>query len=153
VSNPQTIVTGSEAETSAAGERVAGSVRSGDVLLLFGDLGAGKTAFVRGLARGLGAPPDDVSSPTFTLIQEYRGRLTLYHVDLYRLQPIEVGDLGLDELASGEAVVAVEWAERWNERPRDAWEIRFEHQSEDHRTIRISDPASRIPGWPGHSTR
>jgi tRNA threonylcarbamoyladenosine biosynthesis protein TsaE len=136
------MVTGSEAETSAAGERLAGSLRSGDVLLLFGDLGAGKTAFVRGLARGLGAPPDDVSSPTFTLIQEYRGRLTLYHVDLYRLQPIEVGDLGLDELASGEAVIAVEWAERWSERPANAWEIRFQYDGENARRIDVKFPES-----------
>jgi len=135
-------VTGSEAETSVVGERLAGSLRSGDVLLLFGDLGAGKTAFVRGLARGLGAAPDDVSSPTFTLIQEYRGRLTLYHVDLYRLQPIEVGDLGLDELASGEAVVAVEWAERWSERPANAWEIRFQYDGENARRIDVKLPES-----------
>ena len=149
---PDTIVTDSEVETSRAGERLASSLRGGDVLLLYGDLGAGKTAFVRGLARGLGAEPDDVSSPTFTLIQEYRGRLTLYHVDLYRLQPIEVGDLGLDELASGDAIVAVEWAERWYERPANVWEIRFEHSGEDRRTISISDPASRIPD-PSYSTR
>ena len=80
-----TSVTRSEAETSAAGEEFAARFAPGDVVLLHGDLGAGKTAFVRGLARGLGASADDVSSPTFTLIQEYRGRLTLYHVDLYRL--------------------------------------------------------------------
>ena len=71
----------------------------GAVVLLYGQLGAGKTAFVRGLARGLGAAADDVSSPTFTIVQEYPARrLTLYHVDLYRLEPAEVDDLGLDEL-------------------------------------------------------
>ena len=71
------------------------------MILLSGDLGAGKTAFVRGLADGLGIDPAVVSSPTFTLIQEYRGgRLPLHHVDLYRLRPIEVDDLGLDELRS-----------------------------------------------------
>ena len=148
----ETVLTNSEEETSAAGERLAVRLRPGDVLLLHGDLGAGKTAFVRGLARGLGAPPDDVSSPTFTIIQEYRGRLTLYHVDLYRLQPIEVADLGLEELTAGEVVVAVEWAERWNERPAGAWEIRFEHQGENGRSIRLSEPGSRIPD-PDHSTR
>ena len=141
----ESILTSSEEETSAAGERLAARLRGGDVLLLHGDLGAGKTAFVRGLARGLGASPEDVSSPTFTIIQEYRGRLTLYHVDLYRLQPLETADLGLDELPDREAVVAVEWAERWNERPADAWEVRFEHQGDDRRSIRISDPGSRIP--------
>ena len=136
----ETILTSSEAETSAAGERCAARLGGGDVLLLYGDLGAGKTAFVRGLARGLGASPDDVSSPTFTLIQEYRGRLTLYHVDLYRLQSIEAGDLGLEELRMDDAIVAIEWAERWNERPPDAWEITFEHQGEDRRRIQVRRP-------------
>jgi tRNA threonylcarbamoyladenosine biosynthesis protein TsaE len=84
----------------------------GAVVLLYGALGAGKTAFVRGLAEGLGADPDDVSSPTFTLIQEYRGRLTLYHVDLYRLERIEVEDLGLEELEASGGVVAIEWADK-----------------------------------------
>ena len=81
-------------------------------MLLYGELGAGKTAFVRGLAIGLGIDPDEVSSPTFTLVQEYRGgRLPLFHVDLYRLAPGEVDDLGLDALAAG-GVLAIEWAER-----------------------------------------
>jgi tRNA threonylcarbamoyladenosine biosynthesis protein TsaE len=142
VADPETILTGSEEETSAAGERLAARVRPGDVLLLVGELGAGKTAFVRGLAQGLGAPRDEVSSPTFTLIQEYRGTVTLYHVDLYRLNSIEAGDLGLDELVAGDAVVAIEWAERWNERPPDAWEIRFEHAGDDRRTISITPPDS-----------
>lgn len=133
----ETILTHAEEETSAAGERLAGRLHPGDVLLLYGDLGAGKTAFVRGLARGLGAIPEDVSSPTFTIIQEYRGRVTLQHVDLYRLRPIEVADLGLDELTSGDAIVAIEWAERWNERPSAAWEIRFEHEGEDRRRIQM----------------
>jgi tRNA threonylcarbamoyladenosine biosynthesis protein TsaE len=145
VADPETILTNSEEETSAAGERLAARLGAGDVLLLHGDLGAGKTAFVRGVARGLGAVPEDVSSPTFTLIQEYRGRLTLYHVDLYRLQPIEVADLGLDELVSGDAVVAIEWAERWNERPADAWEVRFGYAGETRRRIDVADP--------DHSTR
>jgi tRNA threonylcarbamoyladenosine biosynthesis protein TsaE len=152
VADLETILTNSEEDTSAAGERFSSRLRGGDVLLLHGDLGAGKTAFVRGLARGLGAAPDEVSSPTFTLIQEYRGRVTLYHVDLYRLQPIEVADLGLDELISGDAIVAIEWAERWNDRPRDAWVIRFEHEGDDRRSLRIADPAYRIP-HPDHSTR
>jgi len=144
VADVETILTKSEDETSAAGERFAARLRGGEVLLLYGDLGAGKTAFVRGLARGLAASPDDVSSPTFTLIQEYRGRLTLYHVDLYRLQSIEAADLGLEELRMDDAIVAIEWAERWRERPTDAWEITFEHQGEDRRSIRVSD-SSGLP--------
>jgi tRNA threonylcarbamoyladenosine biosynthesis protein TsaE len=92
------IDTATEQETVEAGRALAATLRAGDVVLLFGDLGAGKTAFVRGLALGLGAAPADVSSPTFTLVQEYRnGRLPLY--------------LGLDELMD-QGVVAIEWAER-----------------------------------------
>ena len=107
------LISRSEADTVEAGRQLAASLRPGDVVLLTGPLGAGKTVFVRGLAQGLGANPADVTSPTFTLIQEYRGAAcTLYHVDLYRLGPHEVDDLGLDELMSGEAIVAVEWPER-----------------------------------------
>ena len=145
----ETILSNSEEETAAAGERLAARLGPGDVLLLHGELGAGKTAFVRGLARGLGAAADDVSSPTFTLIQDYRGRVRLYHVDLYRLQPIEVADLGLEELTMGDAIVAVEWAERWRERPVDAWEISFEHQGEDRRRIQVSLPKTpELPELP-----
>lgn len=133
----QIIVTHSEAETSAAGEHLGRRLATGDVVLLYGDLGAGKTAFVRGLARGLGASPDAVSSPTFTLVQEYSGRVKLHHVDLYRLQPTEVGDLGLDELSEGDAVVAVEWAERWVDAPERAWVVRIAHAGEGVREISI----------------
>ena len=114
----QSIETNSEIETSAAGESLARSLKPGDVVLLYGDLGAGKTAFVRGMARGLGANPEDVSSPTFTLVQEYAApSLTLYHVDLYRLEPAEIDDLGLDDLVFGDGIVAIEWANRWPGRP------------------------------------
>ena len=136
------ILTASEEETVGAGEQLGASLRPGDVVLLTGQLGAGKTAFVRGLARGVGAVADDVSSPTFTLIQEYHGgRATLHHVDLYRLQAVEVADLGLDELVSGGDIVAIEWAERWDERPDDAIEVRIEDTGEDRRQIRIKRPA------------
>jgi tRNA threonylcarbamoyladenosine biosynthesis protein TsaE len=136
------VLSNSESETEAAGERVAATLERGDILLLYGQLGAGKTAFVRGLARGLRASPDEVSSPTFTLIQEYRdGRLPLFHVDLYRLEPKEVADLGLDELIDGQGVVAIEWAERWADRPAGAIEVSLEHleeRGEDRRRIIIA---------------
>ena len=80
-------------------------------------LGPAKTAFVRGLAVGLGVDPADVSSPTFTLVQEYRGRLTLQHADLYRLNSAEAADLALDDLLTGDSLLAVEWAERWEDAP------------------------------------
>jgi tRNA threonylcarbamoyladenosine biosynthesis protein TsaE len=128
----------SEEETVAAGSRLGGRLAAGDVVLLYGDLGAGKTAFVRGMASAVGASSDDVSSPTFTLVQEYRGaRATLYHVDLYRVEPREVDDLGLEEIAGGEGIVAIEWAERWQRRPDDAWEVRIAHAGQDRRSIDV----------------
>jgi len=105
--------TRSESDTMAVAREFAATLRAGDVVLLSGDLGAGKTAFVRGLAGGLGANPDDVSSPTFTLVHEYRGgRLPLYHADLYRLQRTTIEELGLDERAVDQGVLAIEWPER-----------------------------------------
>jgi tRNA threonylcarbamoyladenosine biosynthesis protein TsaE len=145
VVQPEVIVTTNESETAAAGERFAAGLGAGDVVLLHGDLGAGKTAFVRGIARGLGASPDDVTSPTFTLMQEYRGRLTLIHVDLYRLAPDEVAALGIEESTDDPAVIAVEWAERWPAAPARAWTIRFEDQGDEARRITITAPH--------HSTR
>jgi len=130
--------TGSEDQTIAAGENLGRSLQPGEVVLLYGDLGAGKTAFVRGLAAGLGANPEDVSSPTFTIVQEYPGSAsTLYHVDLYRLEPAEVDDLGLEDLVAGDGIVAIEWAERWTGRPGGTGvvEVRIVDEGEDRRRI------------------
>jgi tRNA threonylcarbamoyladenosine biosynthesis protein TsaE len=110
---PTERITRSEAETMAVARELAEDLHAGAVLLLSGNLGAGKTAFVRGLAEGLGIDPEEVSSPTFTLIHEYRGgRLTLYHVDLYRLERAAAEDLGLDELGVRDGVLAIEWPNR-----------------------------------------
>ena len=137
--------TQSEEETTEAGRALAGRLSGGDVLLLYGDLGAGKTAFVRGVAVGLGASGDDVSSPTFTLVQEYRGgRLTLFHADLYRLTPVEAADLGLDDV--GEAgVLAIEWADRLARPPFPALSIHIDSLDGDWRRISITEP-ERLPG-------
>lgn len=133
------VTTRSEAETAAEGRRLAASLRGGEVLLLSGDLGAGKTAFVRGLAGGLGIDPADVTSPTFTLVQEYRaGRLPLFHVDLYRLTPIEVDDLGLDDMALEGGVLAIEWPDRLPRALDGAIPIQFAHGNGDTRIIRVS---------------
>jgi tRNA threonylcarbamoyladenosine biosynthesis protein TsaE len=132
------ITTRSEAETAAEGRRFAASLHGGEVLLLSGDLGAGKTAFVRGLAAGLGVDPADVTSPTFTLVQEYRGgRLPLFHVDLYRLKPIEVDDLGLDEMSLAGGVLAIEWPDRLPRVLDAAIAIAFTHGEGDTRTIKV----------------
>ena len=105
--------TASEEATATVARALAAELKGGDVLLLSGTLGAGKTAFVRGVAEGLGFDPGEVSSPTFTLVHEYRGgRLTLYHVDLYRLDRAATDDLGLDEMGVADGVLAVEWPDR-----------------------------------------
>jgi len=144
VAESRTLETSTEAETEAAGEALGGSLSAGNVVLLFGDLGAGKTAFVRGMARGIGANPDEVSSPTFTIVQEYTGHAAmLYHVDLYRLEPAEIDDLGLDDLVSGDGIVAIEWAERWKGRPDDVTEVRLEHRGDDRRAIEIRPGACK----------
>lgn len=135
------MISTSEAETERAGESLGTSLSGGDVVLLFGDLGAGKTAFVRGMARGIGASADDVSSPTFTIVQEYAGHATtLFHVDLYRLEPAEIDDLGLDDLIAGEGIVAIEWADRWKGRPEDAVEVRIEETEDERRRIEVRRP-------------
>ncbi|HJZ73562.1 MAG TPA: tRNA (adenosine(37)-N6)-threonylcarbamoyltransferase complex ATPase subunit type 1 TsaE [Vicinamibacterales bacterium] len=137
-----TTSTGSESETAAVGRDLAGTLAAGDVVLLYGDLGAGKTAFVKGLAEGLGIGRDEVSSPTFTLVQEYRGgRLTLFHVDLYRIDdPREIVDLGLDEIAA-DGVLAIEWAEKLNGdarlMPSRYVEVRIGHGEGDARTVAV----------------
>jgi tRNA threonylcarbamoyladenosine biosynthesis protein TsaE len=107
--------TRSEQETVELGERLAGGLYPGAVVLLTGKLGAGKTTLAKGIARGLGAAePDEVSSPTFTLIHEYGDPPRVYHVDLYRLDEArEAETLGLEELFEREAVVLVEWGERF----------------------------------------
>jgi len=132
--------TADEAETESVGESVGRTLAAGNVVLLYGDLGAGKTAFVRGLARGIGANPDDVSSPTFTIVQEYAGAAaTLHHVDLYRLEPPEIDDLGLEDLVSGEGIVAIEWAERWRGRPdgEGVLQVTIADAGEDRRQITV----------------
>jgi tRNA threonylcarbamoyl adenosine modification protein YjeE len=140
-----TAVTESEAETSAIGRDLARHLRVGVTVLLEGPLGAGKTAFARGLAEGLGAAPEDVSSPTFTLVQEYRGRQTLRHVDLYRLSPPEVEDLGLDEMLQDGALV-VEWPDRWHLPPANAIRVAIAVERENTRTIRIDGVPAASPG-------
>ena len=132
----QVHTTHSEAETADLGRALAASLQAGAVLLLSGDLGAGKTAFVRGVADGLGIDVGDVSSPTFTLVQEYRGgRLTLVHVDLYRLNdPREIDDLGLEEIGA-DAVLSIEWADRLPRPPAEAIRIRIEHAGDEERRI------------------
>jgi tRNA threonylcarbamoyladenosine biosynthesis protein TsaE len=141
----KTFTTRSESETAAVGRDLAAALSEGAVVLLSGDLGAGKTAFVRGLAEGLGHEPADVSSPTFTLVQEYRGgRLPLLHADLYRLDdPREIDDLGLDELGSG-AVLAIEWADKMPRSPEQAIAVHIKHAGDTERVVTVEPWASTV---------
>jgi len=103
--------TGNAEETRAVGEALAEFLRPRDAVALTGELGAGKTTLVQGVARGLGVT-DQVVSPTFTLVREYRGRLDVAHVDVYRLDHLQaVVDLGLEEIGDGDAILLVEWGD------------------------------------------
>ncbi len=130
----------------ALAEQLGARFRGGEIVLLTGELGAGKTAFVRGLARGVGADPGEVSSPTFVLLTSYPGRLTLHHADLYRLRGDgDETELGLDELPGPRGVLAVERAERlrWPQLPHLPRPVRvhLEHAGDDLRRLRIEETA------------
>ena len=139
----QTHLTDSEEATQKVAFEMAAGLAAGDVLLLEGDLGAGKTAFVRGLAAGLGVNPDEVSSPTFTLVHEYRGgRLTLYHADLYRLKKTETEELGLEEPSVSAGVLAIEWPDRLARRIQGARIVEIEIVGETSRRISVTPSGS-----------
>ena len=130
--------TSTEADTIALGERLAAELPPG-VVLLIGNLGAGKTTLAKGIAHGLGAAlPDDVSSPTFTLIHDY-GHGKVYHVDLYRLEEArEVEGLGLDDLIDSGALVLIEWGERFPQLfPPPRTEIHLRALPDDTREIEL----------------
>jgi tRNA threonylcarbamoyladenosine biosynthesis protein TsaE len=134
-------------ETFEAGRRAGERLRGGEILLLSGTLGAGKTVFTKGLAAGLGLDPAEVSSPSFTLVNRHaEGRLVLYHLDLYRLAEGHgaAHAVELDELLSDErAVIVIEWAERMGtyRLPAAVWRVRLEGDGEDPRRIHIERAA------------
>ena len=133
-------------ETEVLGEQLAAKLRGGDVIAYLGDLGAGKTAFTRGLARGLGCTAR-VTSPTFTIVNEYEGDLPLFHFDMYRLGDAdELFDIGWDEYLSRGGVCAVEWSERITEEiPEDAIivTIRRCEENDDWRRITVEGAENR----------
>lgn len=135
-------LTGSAAETEGLGEALAPHLERGDVVVLSGPLGAGKTRFVAGLARGLAASAR-VRSPSFTLVNEYAGRVPLVHLDLYRLEGVEAETLGIDE-ALERGVLVAEWGEKLPARWRsEALELQFERLAGDQRRIVASAVAGR----------
>jgi len=138
-----THLTHSEDETAALARELAPTLQPGDVLLVSGNLGAGKTAFVRGLADGLGVDPHGVSSPTFTLVHEYRGgRVTLYHVDLYRLDRAATDDLGLEEMGVADGVLAIEWPDRLTHALPGARRVSIEIVDDETRRITVGGRSS-----------
>lgn len=132
-------VTHSEEETIHVGRRIARDLPRRATVLLIGNLGAGKTTLAKGIVSGLGAAePEEVSSPTFTLIHEYGGG-RVYHVDLYRLdKPEEIATLGLDEIFEKDAIVLVEWGERFPElMPSERIQVRLRALNDDCREITV----------------
>jgi tRNA threonylcarbamoyladenosine biosynthesis protein TsaE len=140
-SGSRTVFSLSEEETVELGRGIGRALKGGELLLLQGDLGFGKTVFVRGVAAALGVPPEEVSSPSFSLVHEYRGgRVPLFHLDLYRLDSPdeEVGALGIEEILAGGGVVLVEWGEKLPPfLRRGATTIRFHDVGEGSRRIEI----------------
>ena len=133
----------SPADTVSFGSMIGSQLRGGEILLLSGPLGAGKTMFVKGLAVSLDIDPEEVTSPTFTLVNPYDGRLRFYHIDLYRLDegPVAAHAVDLDELLGDEeAVIVIEWAERLgNYRlPDDVWRITISGDGDAPREIVIT---------------
>ncbi len=138
--------TSSEEQTIALGEQIGRSLPRPAVVLLIGELGAGKTTIAKGIVKGLGAAaPEDVTSPTFTLIHEFGERAKVYHIDLYRIErAAEALALGLDDLIDRDAVLLVEWGERFPELwPADHIEIKLEWADEAERAIIVSG----LPGF------
>jgi tRNA threonylcarbamoyladenosine biosynthesis protein TsaE len=129
------------ADTAAAGERLGDRLGPGDVVALTGELGAGKTSFVQGLVRALGVTAG-ATSPTFVLVNEYRGRLPVHHVDVYRVDTLtELIDIGLEELMDGEGVTVIEWADRMELLlPARTIRVHIEGVGEEPRHITVTDP-------------
>jgi tRNA threonylcarbamoyladenosine biosynthesis protein TsaE len=131
--------THSPEETFELARSIGRRLEGGEVFLLSGELGAGKTVFAKGLAAGLDIDPSDVTSPTFTLVNAHEGRLRFYHVDLYRLESGAYRDLGLEEIFDDEkAVTVIEWAERLIVQPEGATDVKFSDISDLSRRIRLS---------------
>ena len=141
----------SHQHTDRLGQAIGRVLRGGETIALYGPLGAGKTALVRGIAQGLGASPTAVSSPTFVVIHEYdQGRLPLAHVDLYRIRsPRELESTGLIEYFSGQTVTAIEWADKGLAAlPQDRIEIALNHRAARSRTIQLSATGSEVSRGP-----
>lgn len=139
------MVSQSSLHTQRLGERIGRSARPGDLVALWGELGAGKTVLARGIAVGLGLDEDSVTSPTFIILHEHHGgRLPLFHVDLYRLERAELGSTGWEEALESRGVTVVEWPERAGEDlPPDRLDVRLEHVADTKRRVVIEATGPR----------
>lgn len=136
----QTFRTHSPEETQEIGVRLGQQLNSGDIVALIGDLGAGKTCLTQGIARGVGIYKDQiVNSPSYILINEYEGKMPVYHIDLYRLQHLEeIIDLGLEEYLEGDGICVIEWADRMGRLlPQNCIHVRITGADEFTRTIEV----------------
>ena len=141
------LVSHSSVHTERLGERLGKAARAGDVLALWGELGAGKTVLARGVAAGLGIDPEEVTSPTFVILHEHAaGRLPLFHLDLYRLSHADLGSTGWEEAVEGGGVTVIEWPDRaGDDLPTDRLDVRLEHIAESKRRVVLeaTGPRSR----------
>ena len=135
---PRTTTT--QDQTRHIGFTLGKALKGGEILAITGGLGTGKTQLVKGIAQGLGIAPSEITSPTFTLIHEHEGRLSLYHIDLYRLEtPRDIESIGLEEYFSRDGIVAIEWAERAATLlPENRVDLTLSHQGGDSRQITIT---------------
>jgi tRNA threonylcarbamoyladenosine biosynthesis protein TsaE len=129
-------------DTLAIARALGAALRPGDVVALYGDLGAGKTLFCKGVGEALGIPPDRILSPTFTIVTEHAGPVPLTHIDVYRLAGRrEADEIGMRELLSGDGVCLVEWADKIEELlPTDCIQVKFSFLGDDRREIAIAAP-------------
>jgi len=137
------LISNSEAETQSCAERFAAQLKAGDIVFLQGDLGAGKTTFVKGLVKGFKLSPNKVNSPTFVLMNYYKGKLPIYHFDLYRLEnPKEIESVDFDDYFYGQGISLIEWPERLGiYKPKNYYLVELKHKGERQRQVCISYPS------------
>jgi tRNA threonylcarbamoyladenosine biosynthesis protein TsaE len=145
--NKKIFYTSSAEETLTVGKSIGEKLKGGEIILLIGELGTGKTIFVRGLALGVGVKSiDEITSPTFTIIHQHDGKFTLYHVDLFRITCAEeLYNLGLEEIMSGSNIIAIEWAEKLGAlTPKRCIKVFFQHLGGNKRSLLISIPSDSL---------
>jgi tRNA threonylcarbamoyladenosine biosynthesis protein TsaE len=138
------VISRSREDTMRLGARFAKVLRPGDIVCLFGELGAGKTTLVKGLAGGFRIKPEKVHSPTFVLLNIYDGKVPLYHFDLYRIESPDLPGMGYEEFFYGDGIAVIEWSEKLGDfMPKDYWRVDLKHGGEDVRKVSISSHGGR----------